>query len=199
MDIFSYSSAAAGASYLYQHRDEIFKNLKKAMSWWHRPRSVPLLKVTGLLFASKSGKTSLASKLAGSTNVAFIDVDDMALRRLGAGTPDELAEMDFCSTIQALVNVKKRTFKHVVLIGTDHQRLKRCGAQRSYVCYASSRFIQRLEENGEIPTEYKKAFLLSHSLLSFIVNNFSKKRCFIYDTLDDIEQLVRIVYGVKEI
>ena len=202
---------------LYQNRDAISKGLSEALLWWDRPRSVPGLKVSSLLFGSKAGKTAITTLMKNSSDVAFIDVDDIATKQLNGSDdkPDELKEVDVIDTIKRLVDVKKQTFKHIVLISGNHQRLKRCGAQRTYVCYPSPKFMKDIQKNNSLDQAAKEQFYASHSMLSFYVSKyfkqpgkiikriilldrlFMKNRCFIYDSIKDLEKTLRIVYEVK--
>ena len=192
------SLAMSAIGYLYKQRDEILTRGKKALTWWNRPRDIPLLKVSGLIFSEKSGKTSLTNALKDSKKVCFVDVDDYADKMKTQSDSVELAELELTKTIRELVAVKKKTFKHVVLISTDYTRLKSCGAWRCYLCYPSPRFVKNLQ-NSTLSEDIKKAFQISHSILSFSVGKYDKlKRVFLYDDVAQIEQIIRQVYEVPK-
>ena len=192
------SLAMSAIGYLYKQRDEILTKGKKALTWWNRPRDIPLLKVSGLIFSEKSGKTALSHALKDSKKVCFVDVDDYADKMKTQNESAELAELELTKTIRELVAVKKKTYKHVVLISSDYTRLKSCGAQRCHLCYPSPRFVENIQ-NSPLPEEVKKAFQISHSMISFSVGKYDKlKRVFIYDSIDQIEQIIRKVYEVPK-
>lgn len=194
-------SAISGVSALYKQRDEIIDEVQKLRGFWNKPRGKEVfgLNCTAILMANKTGKTGLCTRLSGNKDVSFIDVDDMAATISPDIKDENLKELEVCKKINALVKHQLSTYKHVILVSHNHQRVKACGARRSYLAYASPKFVDAVQQSNQMDA-HKSLMNYSHSMHSFSVSKYqARKRVLIYDDLDELSNLVKKMWEIKDL